>query len=133
MDTPSHQEPTRLPFNFLSLDLEVGVRDRRIRAFAGLRPDTGRTLVYPASGGSLPAALDRLDKLVEGAKFLLGHNLIDFDLPHLKALSPNLRLLQIPAVDTLMLNPLGLPPKPLSPPGQALSGRPAQARAHQRP
>ena len=37
MDTPSHQQPTRLPFNFLSLDLEVGVRDRRIRAFAGLR------------------------------------------------------------------------------------------------
>ena len=112
MDTPSHQQPTRLPFNFLSLDLEVGVRDRRIRAFAGLRPDTGRTLVYPGSRGNLPAALERLDKLTDGAEFVLGHNLIDFDLPHLQALSPNLRLLRKPAVDTLMLNPLAFPRNP---------------------
>ena len=54
----------------------------------------------------------RLDKLVEGAKFVLGHNLIDFDLPHLKAFSPNLRLLRTPAVDTLRLNPLAFPRNP---------------------
>ena len=112
MDTPSHQEPTRLPLNFLSLDLEVGVRDRRIRAFAGLRPDTGRTLIYPGSRGSLPTALNRLDNLADGAEFILGHNLIDFDLRHLKAFSPNLRLLRMPAVDTLMLNPLAFPRNP---------------------
>ena len=112
MDMPSHQEPTRLSLNFLSLDLEVGVRDRRIRAFAGLRPDTGRTLIYPASGSNLPAALDRLDNLADGAEFVLGHNLIDFDLRHLKAFNPNLRLLRMPAVDTLMLNPLAFPQNP---------------------
>ena len=33
----------------LSLDLEVGVRDRRIRAFAALRPDTGGRLVFEAA------------------------------------------------------------------------------------
>ena len=49
MDKSSPQQTGRLPFNCLSLDLEIGVRDRRIRAFAGLRPDTGRSLIYPTS------------------------------------------------------------------------------------
>ena len=42
----------------------------------------------------------------------LGHNLIDFDLPHLQAANPRLRLLQLPAVDTLRLNPLAFPRNP---------------------
>ena len=94
----------------LSLDLEVGVRDRRIRAFAALRPDTGGCLVFP--GGNPTAALAKLDALADGAAFLLGHNLIAFDLPHLKAANPDLRLLRMPAVDTLRLNPLAFPRNP---------------------
>ena len=94
----------------LSLDLEVGVRDRRIRAFAALRPDTGGRLVF--RGGNLTAALKKLDALAEGAAFLLGHNLIAFDLPHLAAAKPDLRLLRLPAVDTLRLNPLAYPRNP---------------------
>ena len=94
----------------LSLDLEVGVNDRRIRAFAAVRPDTGGRLVF--GGGSLTAALSKLDALADGASFLLGHNLIAFDLPHLAAANPDLRLLQLPAVDTLWLNPLAFPRNP---------------------
>ena len=94
----------------LSLDLEVGVRDRRIHAFAALRPDTGERLVYRS--GDVQASLKKLDALAEGAAFLLGHNLIAFDLPHLKAANPDLRLLKIPAVDTLRLNPLAFPRNP---------------------
>ena len=94
----------------VSLDLEVGVRNRRIHAFAALRPDTGGRLVF--RGGDLVAALRKLDALAEGAAFLLGHNLIAFDLPHLKAANPNLRLLGVPAVDTLRLNPLAFPRNP---------------------
>jgi len=94
----------------LSLDLEVGVRDRRIHAFAALRPDTGGRLVL--RGGNLAAALKELDALAEGAAFLLGHNLIAFDLPHLAAAKPDLRLLSVPAVDTLRLNPLAFPRNP---------------------
>ena len=94
----------------LSLDLEVGVRDRRIRAFAALRPDTGGRLVF--RGGDLEAALKKLDALAEGAAFLLGHNLIAFDLPQLQAAKPDLRLLSVPAVDTLRLNPLAFPRNP---------------------
>ncbi len=94
----------------LSLDLEVGVRDRRIRAFAALRPDTGGRLVF--RGGDLAAALNELDALADGAAFLLGHNLIAFDLPQLRAAKPDLRLLSVPAVDTLRLNPLAFPRNP---------------------
>ena len=96
----------------LSLDLEVGLKDRRIRAFAGVRPDTGQTLVFPTARDGLATALAKLDDLAKGADLLLGHNLIAFDLPHLKAANPGLRLLRLPAVDTLRLNPLAFPRNP---------------------
>ena len=57
-------------------------------------------------------ALDRLDAFAEGAYFVLGHNLIAFDLPHLTAARPYLRLLKLPAVDTLLLSPLAFPRNP---------------------
>ena len=93
----------------VSLDLEVG-KDQRIRAFAAVRSDTGESLV--SSGGNLAAELEILDDLARDDDFLLGHNLILFDLPHLKASKPDLRLLQLPAVDTLWLNPLAFPRNP---------------------
>ena len=95
----------------LSLDLEVGVRDKRINAFAGVRADTGESLIFPKST-RLAAALAKLDNFADGAEFLLGHNLIFFDLPLLKAVNPRLRLLRLPAVDTLWLNPLAFPRNP---------------------
>ena len=60
----------------------------------------------------MPSALARLDELASGTDFLLGHNLIKFDLPHLTAAAPDLRLLELPAVDTLWLNPLAFPRNP---------------------
>ena len=95
----------------LSLDLEVNKKDR-IFALAGVRPDTGQILTIPNVRGDLAGALVRLDALSEGAEFLVGHNLIAFDLPHLRAVSPNLDLLRLPAVDTLRLNPLAFPRNP---------------------
>ena len=94
----------------LSLDLEVGTQDSRIHAFGAVRPDTNQRLVF--SGGNLTAALAQLDQLAQGANFLLGHNLITFDLRHLAAAKSDLRLLQLPAVDTLWLNPLAFPRNP---------------------
>ena len=96
----------------LSLDLEVGKRDGRIHAFAGVRPDLDKVLTFPARRATLSAALDKLDEIADGADFVLGHNLIGFDLPHLRSASPQLRLLQLPAVDTLRLNPLAFPKNP---------------------
>ena len=95
----------------LSLDLELG-RNSRIRALAGVRPDTGECLTVPTAGRGLAAALVKLDDLAKGADFLLGHNLIAFDLPHLQTANPGLRLLRLPAVDTLRLNPLAFPRNP---------------------
>ena len=64
------------------------------------------------SGGDLTAALTRLDSLADTASFVLGHNLIEFDLPHLKAAKPDLRLLSLPVIDTLRLSPLAFPRNP---------------------
>ena len=73
--------------------------------------DTGQSLTF-SNNASLTEALAKLDSFAEGADFLLGHNLIAFDLPHLKAANPGLRLLRLPAVDTLRLNPLAFPRNP---------------------
>ena len=95
----------------LSLDLEVGVLDSRIHALAGVRSDTGQSLTF-SNSTHLAEALAKLDGLAEGADFVLGHNLIAFDLPHLRAANPGLRLLQLPVVDTLRLSPLAFPRNP---------------------
>ncbi len=94
----------------LAIDLEVNKSDSRIREFAAVRGDTGQTFSY--KGGDLAQALAKLDDLAEGATFILGHNLVGFDALHLAAASPNLRLLKLPMVDTLRLNPLAFPRNP---------------------
>ena len=94
----------------LSLDLEVGKDSERIHAFGAVRGDTGRRMTH--SSGDLAAALERLDRFAEGATFLLGHNLIEFDLPRLRDVKPGLRLLNLPVVDTLRLSPLAFPRNP---------------------
>ena len=94
----------------LSIDLEVGKKDGRIRAFAAVRQDTDRSMTFQK--GNLAAALKELDGFADGAEFMLGHNLIAFDLPHLTAAKSDLRLLKLPALDTLKLNPLAFPRNP---------------------
>ena len=105
---------TNLSAHCLSLDLEIPKvgKDRRIYAFAAIRPDTDQSLTLRPASGELDAALARLDNFADGVDFVLGHNLIDFDLPYLRAANPNLRLLRLPAVDTLRLNPLAFPRNP---------------------
>jgi len=94
----------------LSLDLEVGIKDGRIYRFAAVRGDNDERLIY--AGGDLQAALRQLDELAQGVSFLLGHNIEAFDRRHLAAAQPDLRLLQLPIVDTLRINPLAYPRNP---------------------
>ena len=103
---PERDEPFKP--RCLSLDLEVGKEDGRIHAFGAVRGDTG----HGYHGGGSAAELMRLDALAAGVSFLLGHNLIAFDLPYLKAAKSDLRLLTLPAVDTLRLSPLAFPRNP---------------------
>ena len=103
-------EPVAFSPQCLSLDLEVGKADHRIHQFGAVRGDSGEMLAF--GKGDLDAALNRLDALADPAAFLLGHNLVEFDLPHLKAARADLRLHQKPVVDTLRLNPLAFPRNP---------------------
>jgi ATP-dependent DNA helicase RecQ len=99
-----------LTLNCISIDLEVGIRDGQIHEFAAVRGGVEASVVFHK--GSLSLALERLDSFCAGADFLLGHNLINFDLVHLAAAKPELSLLRIPAIDTLWLNPLAFPRNP---------------------
>ena len=74
------------------------------------RPDSGDCLSM--SRRPKGRSLERFDRLAENALFLLGHNIIDFDIPYLQTFNPRLRLLKLPMVDTLRLNPLAFPQRP---------------------
>ena len=104
--------------NFLqscvTFDLEVGKKDNRIHLLGAVRLQNGeeRIHAHDNKGAFSPEAAQAFEHFVEGAEFLLGHNIIHFDLPHLRAAAPDLVLLQRPAIDTLWLNPLAYPRNP---------------------
>ncbi|MEN3296260.1 MAG: ATP-dependent helicase RecQ [Burkholderiales bacterium] len=112
MDDPAEKssETTAVAPRCVSVDLEVGITDSRIHRFAAVRGDTGASFAF--KNGDLAAALQKLDEFAEPVSFLLGHNIIAFDLPHLAAAKPDLRLLKLPVIDTLRLNPLAFPRNP---------------------
>jgi ATP-dependent DNA helicase RecQ len=53
-----------------------------------------------------------LNPLARKADFVLGHNLLNHDLPILKQQFPRLRLNKLPVIDTLFLSPLAFPENP---------------------
>ncbi|MXZ83239.1 MAG: RecQ family ATP-dependent DNA helicase [Synechococcus sp. SB0666_bin_14] len=105
---PSQSHNPSFPLRCLSLDLEVDQKTGRIHKFGAVRSDVGES----CCGGGSQGELSRLDTFAEGAEALLGHNLVAFDIPHLAATAPGLRLLQLPQVDTLRLSPLAFPRNP---------------------
>ena len=106
------QEPLPIALKeCLSIDLEVDAKTARINALAAWRPDTGEQLTT-RSGPPDAREASRLDRMARGARFVMGHNLIAFDIPHLQAVYPGLGLLSLPRLDTLLLNPLAFPRRP---------------------
>ena len=106
------QEPLPIALKeCLSIDLEVDINTARINALAAWRPDTGEQITS-RSGPPDSGELSRLNRMAQGARFVLGHNLIAFDIPHLQAAYPGLGLLSLPRLDTLLLNPLAFPRRP---------------------
>ena len=61
--TAFSEESHRRLSRCLSVDLEVTVRERRIRAFAGVRWDTGESFLFPGAGNRLPQSLAKLDSV----------------------------------------------------------------------
>ena len=103
---------TSLPIRCLSVDLEVHPGDGSIYALGGVRTDGGAPVTLSGTSQTLADALSDLDELATGVDALLGHNIIAFDVPHLQAANPGLRLLRLPVIDTLRLSPLAHPANP---------------------
>ncbi|MYE86041.1 MAG: DEAD/DEAH box helicase, partial [Gammaproteobacteria bacterium] len=99
----------------ISVDLEVDTRTERIFALGAINETTGVPLTFTKErlrAVGLKAALTQLDAFADDGDCLVGHNLIEFDAPHLEAAAPQLRLLQLPRLDTLRLSPLAFPENP---------------------
>jgi ATP-dependent DNA helicase RecQ len=58
------------------------------------------------------AVLENLDAFAAGARFVLGHNILNHDIPRLQQVAPSLRLFLTPRIDTLFLSPLAYPANP---------------------
>lgn len=56
--------------------------------------------------------LAEFDVFADDATYLLGHNILEHDLPVCRAISPQLKCLSKPVVDTLLLSPLAFPENP---------------------
>lgn len=97
------------PQGILSLDLE-GIK--KINAIGALRTDNLKVFDCRKRKGSLSKELKQLDAFAKGVSVLLGHNIIEHDLPLLKKHDDALHLLSIPAIDTLYLSPLAFPKNP---------------------
>lgn len=99
----------------LIFDLETvpskGDKPAPIKMLGGLRPDNGQELELSLSANPLPA-LQQLDELAANADFVLGHNVIEHDLPILRSHAPQLALHRLPVIDTLRLSPLAFPQNP---------------------
>ena len=98
----------RIP-GLLSLDLEGS---QHIGAIGAVRPDSSIAFTWRRDGGGLRAALTALDEFADGASYLVGHNIIEHDLELLARDAPDLKLLALPAIDTLYLSPLAFPENP---------------------
>ena len=53
-----------------------------------------------------------LNRLCDDSRFVLGHNILNHDLPLLRKHIPSLELLRLPVIDTLYLSPLAFPKNP---------------------
>ena len=92
----------------LCLDLETGPDGTIFALGAALGEET----VFVKDRASIKAGLAKVHEMAGRARFLLGHNLLDHDLPMIQARFPQSPLLRMPVVDTLFLSPLAFPENP---------------------
>lgn len=91
----------------LSFDLELG-RDEKLRHLGAV---IGQQILNIKNNTT--NSITQLDLLAQNAEFILGHNILDFDLPWLSRQPQQLQyLLKKPIIDTLYLSPLAFPTNP---------------------
>ena len=94
----------------VSIDFEIISHNDKIIKFAAVCGKTGK--VFISEGKNIADELCKLDDFVYGAEYIIGHNIINFDLPRVQQVTPNLGLLKLPVIDTLRLSPLAFPRNP---------------------
>ncbi len=62
--------------------------------------------------GELQSLMERLDRCASKADYLIGHNLVEHDLPILREAFPASQLLTLRVFDTLQISPLAFPKNP---------------------
>ena len=106
MPEPSHTFLARC----ISIDLEVDPRTAKVFDLAAVRYDDQTAIRL--QGKDLSAALDQVEAALASTDYLIGHNILRHDLPHLAATRPRLTGFVNAPIDTLWLNPLAFPRNP---------------------
>jgi ATP-dependent DNA helicase RecQ len=92
----------------LLLDIEVSHQGKILKIGA----TRGEIKLACSQSARVDQMWHQLDKVATGASCLIGHNLVRHDLPVLLQAAPNLALLQLPVIDTLVLSPICFPQNP---------------------
>ena len=96
----------------LCIDLETSVEtEAAIYKIAAWRADTNQSEVFKGKFRQTDVK-PKLDAITLGASFVLGHNVVQHDLPVLKRIYPDLAMLALPIIDTLQLSPIAFPQNP---------------------
>ncbi len=72
----------------------------------------GKKFITPRGRKVGKELLGEFDAFGGSAEFIVGHNILSHDLPHLRAQDATLAILHKPVVDTLYLSPLAFPENP---------------------
>ena len=83
-----------------------------ISAIGAVNSDRSRTYAWKGDSRGLNRALFELGEFADGSACLVGHNVIEHDIPLLANHAPKLKMLGLPAIDTLYLSPLAFPENP---------------------
>jgi len=94
--------------NSLLLDLETSP-DGKVLKVGAVCGDKERFLKGRFSQSDVTRVLDELGR---DADYVLGHNILDHDLPILRKQFPSLHLHTLPVIDTLFLSPIAFPENP---------------------
>ena len=90
------------------LDLETSPDGSRLKVGA----ISGQEKVHFKGQFKQSDLIQTLNSLCRDARFVLGHNILDHDLPLLRKHVPSLELLRLPVIDTLLLSPIAFPKNP---------------------